>query len=310
MRKMNMWKGIAAAMLSGAVLMTGCVSGKADAASAVESSAPGTVEASTGQEAVPPPKSQPPAAEGTSGSTAADWSVASACTGRYLRTKNGGNMVVLDRQGPVSFQSTEQEPRFADFNSGDKVQVKIEFIQETYPGQSEALDIRLLEKGSLEDVDADTLTVLTEMGWLEPERDEDWQVVLGGVLLRSTGREAKAGGGKPDGTLSSSVAVNQTPEVEGQSNFGFRDIAYIRLGENAAAVKLDGRYILFLADGTVEYEGDFYQEDQLSQETLDWLEYYNSLPEEIQRSISMVPADLIADNGAAGKRADETASGN
>lgn len=96
----------------------------------------------------PSQKQQVPAAEPATDGETPDLSGLPAMTGRYLRTKNGGNMVVLDREGPVSFQSTEEEPRFVQLHSGDKVEVKLEFIQETYPGQSEALDIRLLEKGA------------------------------------------------------------------------------------------------------------------------------------------------------------------
>ena len=169
------------------------------------------------------------------------------------------------------------------------------------------MDIRLLEKGSLDDVDDDTLTTLTDMGWLVPEQKEDWQVMLGGVVLRCTGRAAKVKCGTADGTLTSCVAVNQTPKEDGQSNFGCRDIEYIRLGESAAAVKLEGSYVLFLADGIVEYEGDFFAADQLSQETLDWLERYNSMPEEAQRSTSMVPPDLIVNRGTDRAVAEETA---
>lgn len=217
MKRGNRWRGIAAAVLAGAVIMAGCASAKDSGTSTVDDTAVGTVEQFTGQAIVPVTKTASPAAEPATDGETPDLSGLPAMTGRYLRTKNGGNMVVLDREGPVSFQSTEEEPRFVQLHSGDKVEVKLEFIQETYPGQSEALDIRLLEKGSLEDVDADTLASLTEMGWLEPEQEKDKQVVLGGVLLRSTGRTAKISCGTPDGTLGSSVAFNRTPTEEGQS---------------------------------------------------------------------------------------------
>lgn len=306
MKRGNRWRGIATAVLAGAVIMAGCASAKDGGTSTADDSAVGTVEQFTGQAVVPVTETASPVAEPATDGETPDLSGLPAMTGRYLRTKNGGNMVVLEREGPVSFQSTEEEPRFAQLHSGDKVEIKLEFIQETYPGQSEALDIRLLEEGSLEDVDADTLALLTEMGWLEPEQEKDKQVVLGGVLLHSTGRTARVSCGTPDGALASSVAFNRTPTEEGQSNFGYRDIDYIYLDENAAAVKLGGSYILFLADGTVEYEGRFFAADQLSPETLEWLEYYNSLPEEGQRSISMVPHDLIGDIGLEGDRAVET----
>lgn len=44
---------------------------------------------------------------------------------------------------------------------------------------------------------------------------------------------------------------------------------------------------------TVEYEGEFYLKSELSENTLNWLEYYNTMPEEEQRKINMVPHDLI-----------------
>lgn len=222
-------------------------------------------------------------------------SVRVACYDRSVSENQEWQQYRCSTEGPVSFQSTEEEPRFAQLHSGDKVEVKLEFIQETYPGQSEALDIRLLEEGSLEDVDADTLASLTEMGWLEPEQEKDKQVVLGGVLLRSTGRTAKISCGTPDGTLGSSVAFNRTRRRRA-SNFGHRDIDYIYLDENAAAVKLGGSYILFLADGTVEYEADFCRGPVIAGNS--------GMAGELQqparggqRSISMVPSDLIGDDG-------------
>ncbi|MDE6259331.1 MAG: M56 family metallopeptidase, partial [Oscillospiraceae bacterium] len=44
---------------------------------------------------------------------------------------------------------------------------------------------------------------------------------------------------------------------------------------------------------TVEYHGQTYNRADLSQETLDWLDWYLALPEEEQLAISMVPPELI-----------------
>ena len=47
--------------------------------------------------------------------------------------------------------------------------------------------------------------------------------------------------------------------------------------------------------GTVEYHGQTYNRADLSQETLDWLDWYLTLPEEEQLAVSMVPPELIPD---------------
>lgn len=44
--------------------------------------------------------------------------------------------------------------------------------------------------------------------------------------------------------------------------------------------------------GTVQFHGQAFQRDQLSQETLDWLDWYLALPEEQQLAVSYVPAEL------------------
>lgn len=39
--------------------------------------------------------------------------------------------------------------------------------------------------------------------------------------------------------------------------------------------------------------------DGLSEETLDWLDWYNALPEEQQRAVSSIPPDLLEQSGLA-----------
>ncbi len=39
--------------------------------------------------------------------------------------------------------------------------------------------------------------------------------------------------------------------------------------------------------------------DGLSEETLDWLDWYNALPEEQQRAVSSLPPDLLEQSGLA-----------
>ena len=44
---------------------------------------------------------------------------------------------------------------------------------------------------------------------------------------------------------------------------------------------------------TVQYEGRTYSAAALSRETLEWLEWYNTLPDEDKLKIDYIPADLL-----------------
>lgn len=49
----------------------------------------------------------------------------------------------------------------------------------------------------------------------------------------------------------------------------------------------------------VKFGDQMVDADRLSEETLEWLEWYNSLPEETQLAISFVPPDLLEESGLA-----------
>ena len=48
----------------------------------------------------------------------------------------------------------------------------------------------------------------------------------------------------------------------------------------------------------VEFHGQSYNKSDLSEETLEWLEWYNSLSPEEQLAVSSIPADLYTNDGA------------
>ena len=48
----------------------------------------------------------------------------------------------------------------------------------------------------------------------------------------------------------------------------------------------------------VEFHGQLFNKSDLSEETLEWLEWYNSLSPEEQLAVSSIPADLYTDDGA------------
>ena len=49
---------------------------------------------------------------------------------------------------------------------------------------------------------------------------------------------------------------------------------------------------------TVQYEGRTYSAAALSEQTLEWLEWYNALSDEDKLKIDYIPADLLPDDRA------------
>lgn len=49
-------------------------------------------------------------------------------------------------------------------------------------------------------------------------------------------------------------------------------------------------------DNFVAYEGQQYVKNNLSNETLKWLEWYNGLFDELKETVSYVPSDLLTDS--------------
>lgn len=124
-------------------------------------------------------------------------------------------------------------------------------------------------------------------------------VYLGGACLTSAGRPAVLDRGAgvepdaaPDGLLSAQIPAGEQPDAEGEANFACEDVPYLLLADGAAAVRIDGVYQLFLSDDTVEYEGIYKQKKDVSEDTLQWLDFYHSLPEADRLALSMVPSEF------------------
>lgn len=93
--------------------------------------------------------------------------------GRYLRDK-GGDMVLVEHSGyiePTSVAAYDFASftgfDFAEFESGDRIKILVDGIRETYPAQATVYAMGLMEKGSYDDLDADVMDRLREMGWVE-----------------------------------------------------------------------------------------------------------------------------------------------
>lgn len=93
--------------------------------------------------------------------------------GRYLRDK-GGDMVLVEHNGYIEPTSVAAYDfvsftgfDFAEFESGDRIKILVDGIRETYPAQATVYATELMEKGSYDDLDADIMDSLREMGWVE-----------------------------------------------------------------------------------------------------------------------------------------------
>lgn len=140
----------------------------------------------------------------------------------------------------------------------------------------------------------------------ETAQDMPLMVRLNGVCLTDTGRKATGPDHLPiaadtpwDGLLTSQAPSGKIPDQDGQASFSCQDVPYLILAEGAAAIKLDGQYRLFLAEDMVEYEGIFKKKEEVSEDTLEWLNFYYSMPEADRLAISMVPSEFSSDIGPA-----------
>lgn len=73
---------------------------------------------------------------------------------------------------------------------------------------------------------------------------------------------------------------------------------------NDIVVEIEGKYWLYepieenAENEVVEFHGQLFNKSDLSEETLEWLEWYNSLSPEEQLAVSSIPADLYTDDSA------------
>ena len=124
-------------------------------------------------------------------------------------------------------------------------------------------------------------------------------VMVGGRLYYDTGREStlETRCGLPDGTIDSTVEGSEIPTQDNQSNFGAGFDYQYGADDDTLEIFIDGKWMVFEhREGTgrqVRFGDKMVDEGALSEETLEWLEWFNSLPETEQRAISSIPQDLL-----------------
>ena len=124
-------------------------------------------------------------------------------------------------------------------------------------------------------------------------------VMVGGRLYYDTGREStlETRCGLPDGTIDSTVEGSEIPTQDNQSNFGAGFDYQYGADDDTLEIFIDGKWMVFEhREGTgrqVRFGDKMVDEGALSEETLEWLEWFNSLPETEQLAISSIPQDLL-----------------
>lgn len=84
--------------------------------------------------------------------------------GRCLVAQNGSVLLIKDNS-PIVLSKQGSENMFNGLQTGDKILVIHDGIQETYPGGTEAWLAVRLEKGSIADIPEDVIAALMELGW-------------------------------------------------------------------------------------------------------------------------------------------------
>lgn len=139
--------------------------------------------------------------------------------------------------------------------------------------------------------------------------DEKWDmipmVMVDGELYLTTGYESTVEGrcGVMDGEITSTVDGSEKPTENNQSNFGTGFGYQYGSQEGTIEIYMNEKWwiyateevrqeLQFPTENTVSFHDKTFHKSDLSQETLEWLDWYNSLTEEEQLSINHIPFDL------------------
>lgn len=147
----------------------------------------------------------------------------------------------------------------------------------------------------------------------ETQWDKIPMVMVDGNLYYDTGKESTGteDNETADGEITSTVDGSETPTENDQSNFG-EGFAYRHIADGTLEIFMNEKWIVFEhRAGTrsqVRFGDRWVDRDGLSEETLDWLVWFNSLSEEEQLSVSAVPPDLLEESGISGTEDAEATS--
>lgn len=85
--------------------------------------------------------------------------------GRYLEASNGSSMVVVDN-APVEMSNQTNWNLFAGLDTGDKIWVVHDGMEDSYPGLTGVYVILKLSDGNIDDIPQTVVDQLAELGWM------------------------------------------------------------------------------------------------------------------------------------------------
>lgn len=87
-------------------------------------------------------------------------------SGRYLRGKQSDLIVTGDR-GVITMGVADKTVSFESLEDGDVIRVYIEYILESWPGQTTVYAVEKAEDADIQDISPELMEELREMGWIE-----------------------------------------------------------------------------------------------------------------------------------------------
>lgn len=87
--------------------------------------------------------------------------------GRVLIADNGSYLIILDDYSPIRMSDQSRGGGlFSDLQTGDRIRILHDEIKLSYPGQTDVYSLRVLEKGSIDDIPSDVISALKRIGWI------------------------------------------------------------------------------------------------------------------------------------------------
>lgn len=90
----------------------------------------------------------------------------SVSIGNCIADDNGRYLIVMDNSPVAMHQRSGKESIFPDLDTGDKIFIVHDGVNETYPGKTGLYFILKLSDGDISDVPEDAITQLQELGWI------------------------------------------------------------------------------------------------------------------------------------------------
>lgn len=88
-------------------------------------------------------------------------------TGRMVVGKNS-YLIVDEDLSPISMSVDGSADVFFDgINTGDKIEVLSGLVAESYPGQAHIYNVKVLEKGTEDDIPFSVMSQLRDLGWID-----------------------------------------------------------------------------------------------------------------------------------------------